>query len=196
MTPRKLIRFVAVLLSVAALSGCKDQDEAKAALPKVCANFPDAVIYKYDRRVLWIQTHIAGISAKIAETIYQQACQQAAIPIGQAKINIATELNFDGRRVLIVGMRRYAIIWQVAGGVNQATGIPQNYLVMDWPQATEWLTEHLGHAPKAAEIRVVTLKDVQETPKGQPMELQTLAEIQKANRQILEHQLESTPPSE
>jgi hypothetical protein len=45
-------------------------------------------IYKFDRRVLWIQTHVDGIGPQIAETMFQQGCQKAAFPIGRFKINI------------------------------------------------------------------------------------------------------------
>ncbi len=77
-----------VIIASLFLSGCKDKDEAKHILPSVDAAFPNSYILKIDPRLLWIQTHVSGISPITAEQMYVEACKKATIPIiGKIKIN-------------------------------------------------------------------------------------------------------------
>jgi hypothetical protein len=60
-------RISAILLLFAALSsltlaGCKDEEVAPNVLPTFNEYFPDTTMYHVDKRFLWIQTHIDGIS--------------------------------------------------------------------------------------------------------------------------------------
>jgi hypothetical protein len=185
MTTGKSAPLILVMLLVSVcLYGCKDKEEAREVLPKVCPHFPDSVIYKFDKRVLWIQTNVDGISGETAEDIFQQACQQAAYKLGKLTFNISAEMKFDDRSILIIGFKQYLVAWEVRNGVDQR-GIPRGYEVMNWNQAPSWFMQHLGYRPlqNADQIYVITLQDVQQTPQGQPMQLQTLAQLQQQRKQ-------------
>jgi hypothetical protein len=182
------IAATSALLLTLPLTACKDQSEAAAVLPQVCEYFPDSVIYKFDPRVLWIQTHVDGISGKTAAVIYSEACQKAARSIGQIRINIATELNFDGRSILVIGFKKGIVAWQISDGMD-VTGVPR-FSVLSWSDAQTWLTRRIGYFPTSDKILVVTLDAARNTPKGQPMQLQTLAERQQILREKMQEQAE------
>jgi hypothetical protein len=179
---RFLVFWLAPILAFN-ISGCKDQSEAKAILPTVCQYFPGSEIYKFDQRVLWVQTHVDGISGATAMSMFTQACQKAAKSFGDVKFDVSTELKFDQRSILIFGFKRGCIACDLRDGVN-SDGVP-NGTIMDWKQVSPWLSQHIGYMPTAAQIRVITLEDVGRTPKGEPMQLQTLAERQSAAKEKL-----------
>lgn len=184
MTIGKSVQLIFALLLVDTLSSCKDQQEAAAVLPEICQYFPDSSIYKFDKRVLWIQTRVDGISGKVAAAIYTQACQQAAKSIGKIKINMATELQIDGRSILVIGFKNGCVACDLRNGVD-TSGVPVG-TIMNWQQANVWFTQHIGYMPTPEQIFVVSLRDVQNTPKGQPMQLRTLAELQQQKKQLLQ----------
>jgi hypothetical protein len=175
--------FTALLIGV--LSGCKDKEEGEMVLPTINQYFPDSSIYKFDKRVLWIQTHVDGISGKVAASIYAQACQTAAKSIGKIRINIAEELEFDGRSILVIGFKNGCVACDLRDGID-ANGVPRG-TIMGWQQSRPWFIQHLGYMPTPDIIRVEKLADIQNTPKGQPMHLETLAQEQ---AELREKQLE------
>ncbi len=167
-----------VSLATIGLCGCKDQSEASQILPCVCKDFPGSVIYKFDTRVLWIQTRADGISPELAGVIYQQACKEAseaAPSLGQIKFNWVNELQFDGRSILVIGFKRIVVACDLRDGMD-ANGHPKGE-IMSFQQAPSWLTRHIGYAPADDKVMIVTLADAQNTPKGEPMNLRTLAEF-------------------
>lgn len=179
----------ALILLCLSLTACKDQSEASAILPKACKSFPNTTIYKFDKRILWVQTKVDGISASVADTMFKQACQDASLNLGKIKINIQTELNFDGRQALIVGFRQFYVVWPVRNGVDLQV-VPVGYQVMTGAMLSNWFTQHLGYCPTPAQIQVVTEQDAENTPKGEPMQTQTLAELQAAKRAKIVQQVQ------
>src|SRR6516165_5124246 len=54
--------------------GCVDD---RAVLSQTTEYFPGSVIYKFDPRVLWIQTEVDGVSGKFAEKTLENFLQDA-----------------------------------------------------------------------------------------------------------------------
>ena len=177
----KLIGFSLSLVLCLSTTACKDQSEAAAVLPTVCQYFPNSMIYKFDKRVLWIQTNVDGISSATAMEIFSDACQKAGKAIGQIKINAVEELQFDGRSILVIGFKKGIVACDLRGG-GDANGVPRGQ-VLNWQMANAWFTQHIGYIPTASQISVITLADVKNTPKGEPMQLKTLAEMQAEKRE-------------
>jgi hypothetical protein len=186
----RLHHLLAPLVLCIALTGCKDQSESSAILPTACRSFPGTDIYKIDKRILWVQTNVDGVSSSVAETMFKQACAEATKNIGKIKINIQLELSVDQKQVLIIGFKRFWVLWDVRNGVDYQ-GVPLNYQVMNFDMLKGWFTQHLGRVPTPDQIEVVTLQDVQNTPKGEPMQLQTLAQIQDM---VTRQRLDQNPP--
>jgi hypothetical protein len=174
MTLTKAARLLGIVLVASTLYGCKDKEEGAAILPTIDQYFPDSAIFKFNNRVLWIQTHVNGISGKVAATIFAQACQQASKSFGNFKINVAEELQFDGRSILIIGFKNFCIACDLRDG-NGPDGNPRG-TIMTWQQAPSWFVQHVGYMPTTQQIFVERLADIQNTPKGQSMNLETLAE--------------------
>jgi hypothetical protein len=180
--------FCVVLLSLC-LAGCKDKDEAKAILPSLDAAFPNSYILKIDPRLLWVQTQVAGISATTAEQLYVAACQKATKPIMKnLTINIQEELNIDRRKYLLVGFKNFYIGWDVRNGVD-SRGLPIGVQVMNAAHVKDWLESRLGYYPTKDQILVERLQDVQNTPDGQPMQLPTLAALQKERLEVMQQEI-------
>jgi hypothetical protein len=183
MNTRLFAHLPLVLLLCLCLSGCnKDKDEGKEVLGKVCPYFPDAVLYKFDKRVIWIQTKVDGVGSQTAALIFQNACQQAKYNLGNLiKFNITELMNLDGRSILIIGFKQYMVTWIVSNGVD-ARGVPRCE-VMTWQQAPSWFLQNVGYRPTPDKIRVETQQDAQNASENQPMQLPTLAQIQAQNRE-------------
>ncbi len=181
-------------LSSLTLLGCKDEDVAPQVLPTFSDYFPDTTIYDFDKRILWIQTHIDGISSSAADLMFKQDCAQAIPAIKKGSFGILKTipegLNFARKQVLIVGFNRFWIVWSVRNGVDYQ-GIPLNYKVMDYQMFHDWLIHSLGFMPTPDQIRVITMQEIQETPKGQPIQLKTLAEMQQQKSQQLQEEGQS-----
>lgn len=178
-----------VLLFILCLSGCnKDEMEGSEVLSRICPYFPDATIYKWNSSLLWIQTSVGGISDKAAAAIFENACTQAHYNFGKLiKFNITELMNLDKRTYLMVGFKQYAVTWDMRNGVD-ARGIPR-YQVITWQQAPSWFTEHFALRPTPETIQVITLQEIQNTPKGQPIQVKTLAQIQADNKAKQEQEL-------
>jgi hypothetical protein len=61
---KRVFSLVAVLLFCMFVSSCV---EDKAVLKQIHEYFPGSSLYKFDKRVLWIQTQVDGVSGKFAE---------------------------------------------------------------------------------------------------------------------------------
>jgi hypothetical protein len=183
----RALMLLCIILTIAGLCGCKDQSEASVILPQVCKEFPDSVIYKFDPRVLWIQTHVDGISPELAEMLYEGACQKAAKSFGQIKFNWINELQFDGRSILVIGFKRIVIACDLRDGTDAYGRLKAK--IMNFQQVPSWLTQHIGYAPSDDKVMIVTLADAQNTPKGEPMNLHTLTEFKAAYKAKQQEQL-------
>lgn len=191
--PAIFLLFVA--LSSLALTGCKDDGViAQQVLPTFCGYFPDTTMYDVDKRLLWIQTHVDGISSSTAELMFKQDWAQATqkLPKNSVIINMQNLLTLAGKQVLIIGFNHYWVVWSVRNGVDYQ-GVPLNYQAMDYQMFHDWFTQNFGYMPTPDQIRVITLKDLQTTP-GQPMQLQTLAEIQQQKSQQPQEGQSPMPP--
>ena len=133
------------------LTGCDDQ---KMVLPKVCEYFPGSVLYHFDKRVLWVQTQVDGISAKTATIIYEDFCQKFENPVGKLRMPLATTLKLDGHRIFVVGFRRGIVAYDIQNGVDPVSKIPR-FQILDWQHEPEWFIAHLGYAPEKSQIVVV-----------------------------------------
>jgi hypothetical protein len=187
---RGIIRLPLAMMSVGlclVLTGCDSESDAKRVLPSINEYFPNSVLYSFDKRVLWIQTDVTGIGDKMALSIYAQACQNAVkqaeqeLPLRNLRFTIQELMNFDQHSYLIIGFRGGIVAWHVRDGID-ANGTPRCQ-VLGWSAAKEWLQEHLGYVPTPQQISVVTYQIAESTPKGQPMQCPTLAQVQQAKRQ-------------
>jgi hypothetical protein len=162
------------------LSGCKDEEVAPKVLPQFNDYFPDTTMYEVDKRFLWIQTHIDGISGSAADLMFKQDCAQSIPAIQKNSFglikNIPIALTFAGKQALIIGFNHFWVVWLVRNGVD-SQGIPVNYQVMNYQQFNNWLTQVLGFMPTPDQIKVVSLQNVQQTPKGQVLQAPTLAQV-------------------
>jgi hypothetical protein len=189
---RLLLALMAILFCLS-LTACKDQSEAESILPKANKSFPDAAIFKFDKRILWVQTHVDGISADVANTMFRTACQQAAFPIGNKfSINIQTELAVDNKQVLIVGFQHFWAVWLVKSGVD-VQGVPVGYQIMNYAMLKQFFTSRLGYFPTDEQILVLREQDLQNVPKGQPMQLPTLASLVAAKKAKMLEELQQQP---
>src|SRR5581483_6209461 len=121
------LMFLGIVVSLT-LTGCKDEEVAPMVLPQFNNYFPDTTLYQVDKRFLWVQTHIDGISANAADLMFKQDCGQALTAIqqqseqktfGLIKINnLPTALAIAGKQVLIVGFNQYWVVWVVRNGVD------------------------------------------------------------------------------
>ncbi len=177
-TPVILLLF-ATLLSLT-LAGCKDAEVAPMVLPQFNQYFPATTLFQVDKRFLWVQTNIDGISAAAAELMFKQDCGQALPAIQQKSFglikNLSTALSIAGKQVLIVGFKNYWVVWVVRNGID-TQGLPYNYQVLNYQQFSSWLIQVMGAVPTPDQIKVVTLENVQATPKGQPVIAPTLAQV-------------------
>lgn len=175
-----LILILLTALLGLSLSGCKDEEVAPMVLPTFNDYFPDSTLYHVDKRFLWVQTHIDGISASAAELMFRQDCGQALTAIQKKSFqiikNLPTALTIAGKQVLIVGFNHFWVVWVVRNGVD-AQGIPVNYVVLNYQQFNAWLTQVLGAMPTPDQIKVVSLPLLQQTPKGQLVQPPTLAQV-------------------
>jgi hypothetical protein len=168
------------------LSGCKDEEVAPKVLPQFNQYFPGTMMFDVDKRFLWIQTHIDGISASAADLMFKQDCAQSIPAIQKASFGLIKKiplaLSVAGKQALIVGFNHFWVVWVVRNGVDYQ-GIPVHYQVMNGQQFRSWLNTVLGFVPTPDQIKVVSLELVQQTPKGQPLQAPTLAQIRQQKNQ-------------
>ena len=184
---KKNLALVA-LLSMC-LSSCKDKDEARQILPDLNAAFPNSAIFKFDNRLLWIQTQVSGVSKITAEQLYIVACERATKNFGPVQINLQAELSIDNKQYFLVGISHIYIGWDVRNGVN-ARGVPMHALVMNEQEKIQWVRQRLGYYPSTDHIFVERLIDLQNTPNNQPIQLATLATLQKRKMEEVQQELD------
>ena len=146
--------LLAVVLSFS-LCGCVDDH---AILTQIHEYFPGSTLYKFDKRVLWIQTQVDGVSGKFAEKTLNSFLQDAEGAAEQKSfglVHFSDALAHDGYIYLVIGFRRGIIVWdrRPATGPN---GLPTTYhWVLTWEQAPQWFTQHIGYYPQKEQIAIV-----------------------------------------
>ena len=182
----RIIAFLIAAFLGFSLSGCKDEEVAPKVLPQFNEYFPDTTMYDVDKRFLWIQTHIDGISASAADLMFKQDCAQSIPAIQKSSFgltkSIPLALSIAGKQVLIVGFNHFWVVWVVRNGVD-SQGVPANYQVLNYQQFSSWLTQVLGSMPTPDQIKVISLQNVEQTPKGQPLQTPTLAQVRQQKNQ-------------
>jgi hypothetical protein len=135
--------------------GCVDD---RAVLTQTHEFFPGSTLYKFDNRVLWIQTEVDGVSGKFAEKTLETFLQDAEGTTEKKSFGLAhfsDLLAHDGYVYLVIGFKKGIIVWdrrKVAG----PNGLPTTYhWVLNWEQAPGWFTEHIGYYPQKEQITVV-----------------------------------------
>jgi hypothetical protein len=156
MTVRKTaLFFLIALLLIVTLSGCVDDHQLLAQMHEY---FPDAALYKFDNRVLWIQTQVDGVTPKFGEQTFLRFLEEADTLAQQKSlgtIHFSDALAHDGYVYLVMGFKQGIVVWdrRPVGGSN---GSPVTlHWNMTWQQAPAWFVEHIGYYPQKSQIVVV-----------------------------------------
>jgi hypothetical protein len=152
---RARLLLLLFLLTVS-VSGCVDDH---AILTQIHEFFPGSTLYKFDKRVLWIQTQVDGVSGKFAEKTLNSFLQDAEGAAEQKSfglVHFSDALAHDGYVYLVIGFRRGIIVWDRRPVVSP-NGLPTTlHWVMDWQKAPAWFTEHIGYYPQKDQITIVS----------------------------------------
>ncbi len=137
------------------ISGCVDDH---AVLTQIHEYFPGSTLYKFDKRVFWIQTQVDGVSGKFAEKTldsFLQDADGAAEKKSFGLVRFSDALAHDGCIYLVIGFRKGIVVWdrrKIAG----PNGLPTTrHWVLNWEQAPEWFTQHIGYYPQKEKITIV-----------------------------------------
>lgn len=156
MPARKSTFLVAmVLLFCVSLSGCVDDH---TVLTQIHEYFPGSTLYKFDKRVLWIQTQVDGVSGKFAEKTLNSFLQDADGAAEQKSfglVHFSDALAHDGYLYLVIGFRQGIIVWDRRAVVGPNGLRTTQHWVMNWKQAPAWFTEHIGFYPQKEQIMIV-----------------------------------------
>jgi hypothetical protein len=146
---------VNLLLFCLFAKGCVDDH---AVLTQMHEYFPSSTLYKFDKRVLWIQTQVDGISGKFAEETLEtflKRSEETAVKESGGLVHFSDALAHDGYVYLVIGFKKGIIVWdrrKVAG----PSGLPTTYhWVLSWEQAPGWFTERIGYYPQQEQITIV-----------------------------------------
>jgi hypothetical protein len=143
---RTLIITSCVLLLSLTLSGCVDDH---ALLVQVNEYFPGSTRWKFDNRVLWIQTQAGGISGKFAEKTFDTFLSEADSYAQQKSlgfVHFSGALAHDGYTYLVLGFRQGIIVWDRRVNLRWT---------LSWPQVRPWFIEHIGYYPEQGQIEIV-----------------------------------------
>jgi hypothetical protein len=145
-----------VLLVLLTVSGCVDDHQL---LTQVHEYFPGAALYKFDKRVLWIQTQVEGVTPKFGEETFLHFLEEANNSTKQKSfgiINFSDALAHDGYIFLVLGFKQGIVVWD-RRNVLGPNGLPTTYhWNLSWQQAPAWFTQHLGYYPQKDQITVVS----------------------------------------
>ena len=147
--------LLVVLLCSFALCGCVDDH---AILTQVHEYFPGASIYKFDKRVLWIQTDVGGVSGKFAEktlTSFLHDADGTAMQKSFGLVHFSQALAHDGYIYLVIGFQNGIIVWD-RRPVTEPNGLRATQRwVLKWDSAPDWFTQHIGYYPTKEQIVIV-----------------------------------------
>lgn len=140
---------VALLLLGLTPRGCVNDH---TLLKQVHEYFPRATLYKFDPRVLWIQTQVDGISGKFANETFQrflEEAQRGALEKSYGIVDFSGAMARDGYVYLVLGFRQGVVIWDRRSGTNGPRWI------LNWQEARQWFIQYFGYFPKDDQIEVV-----------------------------------------
>ncbi len=151
MLRRKSALFVLVVLLTSTLLGCVDDHQL---LLSVHEYFPGAALYKFDKRVLWIQTEVDGISPKFAEKTFLNFLEEANKSTAQKSfgiINFSDALAHDGYVYLVLGFKQGMVVWDRRPVLQNGARVTFHWN-MTWEEAPTWFVEHVGYFPTNEQI--------------------------------------------
>ena len=152
---RRVPAIPLLLLSLTAvLSGCVDDHQLLAQMHEY---FPGAALYKFDKRVLWIQTEVDGVSPKFAEQTFLHFLDEAdtaAVKKSFGIIHFSDALAHDGYVYLILGFKQGMVVWDRRPALQNGQTVTFHWN-MTWEQAPTWFVEHVGYFPTKEQIVVV-----------------------------------------
>jgi hypothetical protein len=118
MIPRTpALRLLVVLFLSVSFPGCANSHEFvndHELLMQVHEYFPNAVLYKFDKRVLWIQTQVDGVSGRFAEKTLESFLQEsdsAAMQRSFGTVHFSNALAHDGYVYLVAGFQQNVVVW-------------------------------------------------------------------------------------
>jgi hypothetical protein len=153
---KPVLFFLMALLLAMTLSGCLDDHQLLAQMHEY---FPGAALYKFDNRVLWIQTQVDGVSPKFGEQTFLHFLEEADSSTQQKSfgtIHFSDALAHDGYIYLVLGFKQGIVVWD-RRPVARPNGSPVTlHWNMNWQQAPGWFVEHVGYYPQKSQIVVVS----------------------------------------
>jgi hypothetical protein len=155
MPRRKPALFLLVVLLTSTLSGYLDDHQL---LTQVHEYFPGAALYKFDGRVLWIQTQVDGVSPKFAEQTFLHFLEEAdtaAVQKSLGIIHFSDALAHDGYVFLVLGFKEGIVVWDRRPVLQNGATVTLHWN-MTWQKAPTWFVEHLGYYPQKDQIVVVS----------------------------------------
>ena len=155
MCRRKPALLLLLVLLTGTLSGCLDDHQL---LAQVHEYFPGAALYKFDGRVLWIQTQVDGVSPKFAEQTFLHFLEEADTSTVQKSLGIihfSDALAHDGYVYLVLGFKQGIVVWD-RRPVSQNGSTVTLHWNMSWQQAPTWFVQHIGYYPQKKQIVIVS----------------------------------------
>jgi hypothetical protein len=155
MFSRKPTMLLLTLQLCATLSGCVDDH---ALLAQVHEYFPGASLYKFDKRVLWIQTEVDGITPKLGEQIFLRFLDEANSAARHRSwgiVSLSSAMKQDGYIYLVLGFKQGIVAWDRRNGISPTGSERPHHWNLTWEQAPAWLLQHLGYCPKDNQIVIV-----------------------------------------
>ena len=143
--------FLLIVLLIGSLSGCVDDHQL---LSSVHEYFPGAALFKFDKRVLWIQTEVDGVSPKFAEKTFLNFLEEADKSTAQKSfgiINFSDALAHDGYVYLVLGFKQGVVAWDRRPVVQNGERVTFHWN-LTWEQAPTWFVEHVGYFPTKEQI--------------------------------------------
>jgi hypothetical protein len=146
--------FLLAVLLTGTRSGCVDDHQL---LSGVHEYFPGAALYKFDNRVLWIQTEVDGVSPKFAEKTFLNFLDEANKSTAQKSfgiINFSDALAHDGYVYLVLGFKQGMVVWDRRPVTQNGEKVTFHWNVT-WEQAPTWFVQHVGYFPMKEQMVVV-----------------------------------------
>ncbi len=140
------VRVLLLLVVLAFTHGCIDDHKI---LAEVHDYFPGAVIYKFDSRVLWVQTQVDGITGKFAEETFDTFLNKIEARTQEKSrgfITFSQAMAHDGYVYLVLGFRGGIIVWDRRVNLRWT---------LNMAQARTWFIENLGYFPQQHQIQIV-----------------------------------------
>lgn len=144
---KRLALLTVVVVVSTLLSGCPLVDPQKIdsqILAGLQQYFPNAVLFKFDDRVLWLQTGVDGISSKFAAETFQSFSQKPEFG------DLRKGMFYAGYRFMMVTLQKWTIVydWQS----------DRVYTPMDGDQMDVWCLTNLGYGlTQLANDQVITV---------------------------------------